>query len=480
MLELHRSDEEESILEIAEHCLSELAQRSMVKVQVDEFSGKIKSCQLHDLMRDICLSKGKEENFLKIIPFKNENEPMSLISLRKSATTGLTRRLSINADLPDDNYFLLKHETTEHVRSALFFTTHLYYMSSDDALNSLFKNFKFLKILQLENFDLKMKLCKAIGNLVHLRYLSLRNSELSELPSTISKLKFLQTLDIKWHFILHLSIPDGISKLEQLRHLYLPRWYKGNTHLRLSSLKKLEVLKNFDSHVYDVRDLFQLTNLRKLAATLWLTWEDFNEVVSYLTSDSNRLNDSSFCIYYEFCSEEELFLLRKFVGCHHLRSLELYGHVSKLPEQNYFSLSLTKLTLNSSGLEEDPMATLEKLPRLKILSLHSNAFIGKEMRCSYQGFLQLRTLEFRYLKNIEDWRVDEGSMSNLLCLNIDDCKKLNMIPDGLRFVTTIQKLEILNMPKAFLHKLQSSDGEPGEDFFKISHISSVVFWDYHT
>ncbi|KAI7981577.1 putative disease resistance RPP8-like protein 2 [Camellia lanceoleosa] len=49
---------------------------------------------------------------------------------------------------------------------------------------------------------------------------------------------------------------------------------------------------------------------------------------------------------------------------------------------------LRKCLLNSK-LEEDPMATLEKLPNLRILSLE-RAFVGKEMVCSAHGFPHLK------------------------------------------------------------------------------------------
>ncbi|KAL2463558.1 putative disease resistance protein [Forsythia ovata] len=393
--------EGESIMDVAEHYLCELAQRGMVQVQVEELSGKFKSCQLHDLMRDICLSNGKEENFLKIIHFRNGHEPIGSRSSLKAATTAPTRRLSVFADVYVEKYFPPIHEKTSHVRSVLFFNRCTYRITIQDMLKLLCKDFKLLRVLQLDNFWFRLKLSKAIGDLVHLRYLSFQNSDFIEVPSSLSNLKFLQTLDLKVKSINSLTIPDVLWKLDHLRHLYLPLFYK-NSHLQLSSLTRLETLKNFDTRVSDFRDLFHLTKLRrKLSAIFSLGWEDLQAIMNYLTRNSNLLCESSFSIYYRFRSEKELHFLRQLVGCDHLRNLDLIGRVTKLPEYHYFSSSLIKLTLRKSELEENPMAILEKIPTLKFLSLNLNVFMGKEMSCSRQGFPQLRTIELREIPGLE-------------------------------------------------------------------------------
>jgi hypothetical protein len=53
--------------DVAEHYLVDLVNRCMAQVGVIGASGRIKSCRLHVLMRDLCLSKAKQENFLHIV-----------------------------------------------------------------------------------------------------------------------------------------------------------------------------------------------------------------------------------------------------------------------------------------------------------------------------------------------------------------------------------------------------------------------------
>jgi hypothetical protein len=90
------------------------------------------------------------------------------------------------------------------------------------------------------------------------------------------------------------------------------------------------------------------------------------------------------------------------------------------------------------------MATLEKLPNLKILRLLGSAFVGKNMVCSERGFPQLQSLVLS--------RLESGGWRKEPCPVLPFAKKIATtctIPDGLRFVTTLQELEIKDMPKTF-------------------------------
>ena len=54
--------------DVGEGYLDELIERCMVQVgRTSSYDGRVKTCQMHDLMRDLCLSNAKEKNFLKSI-----------------------------------------------------------------------------------------------------------------------------------------------------------------------------------------------------------------------------------------------------------------------------------------------------------------------------------------------------------------------------------------------------------------------------
>ncbi|KAI8026444.1 putative disease resistance protein RDL6 [Camellia lanceoleosa] len=214
-----------------------------------------------------------------------------------------------------------------------------------------------------------------IGNLFHLRYLNINKSYIESVPSSIGNLRFLQTLDLRTYT--YLEIPNVLWRLEQLRHLCLPRRIKltGTGKLRLHGLSKLETLEAFDTEYCDVRYFPKLTNLRKVEVRS-KDPKDLAVILKPLILNNSNgllLPSLSFWISGDFETEEEQSILRQLLGCHHLCKLELLGSlnlVNKLPDQ-------------FPPLEEDPMPTLEKFPNLRILILSLDSYIGKEMVCSF-------------------------------------------------------------------------------------------------
>ncbi|GMP55949.1 hypothetical protein CsSME_00020599 [Camellia sinensis var. sinensis] len=474
-LEDKEKGEEEAIMDVAECYLDELAQRCILQVQLEEYpiryQGRFKSCKLHDLMRDVCLLKIKEENFLKVIYLKrHKNEQQQLLensypsSSLSSYRCSQIHRLAIAFDENvDGDLSLLKQKQVKHIRSAVFFyggrCSHRLW---EQIKPCIFNHLKLLKVLDLEAMGHRffsvsdLKLPKAIGNLIHLRYLGLRYSWFNQLPSSISKLRYLQTLDLRT--LSHPLIPNVLWKLKLLQYLYLPQslHIENGDILRLDGLDNLEMLENFHTYYCDIKDLFKLTNLRQLReAKMWGRCED---MINYLFSISNPnqqlFRHSSLSIRDSDVFSEESNLLTQLLGCHHLHKLEIQGPIQVLAppvdhQMNislYSSSSLTQLWLEGSLLKEDPMSTLEKLPNLRGLYL-DEAFVGKEMVCSAMGFPQLKHLKLKGLHNLVRWRVDERAMPNLLTLEIQSCKKLKMLPDELRSVLPHVQVLIEEMPE---------------------------------
>ena len=85
-------DGDEKLEDYAERYLVELINRCMVQVGVIGSNGCIKSCRLHDLIRDLCMSKAKQENFLHIL------SPWSGNKIADSST-GSIQRLAILSNL---------------------------------------------------------------------------------------------------------------------------------------------------------------------------------------------------------------------------------------------------------------------------------------------------------------------------------------------------------------------------------------------
>ncbi|KAM7488942.1 hypothetical protein LguiB_026426 [Lonicera macranthoides] len=436
MVDPKEKAEGETMMDVAEHYLGELAQRSMIQVESLNGEEQEETCHLHDLMRDLCLSKRKGED---------SQSHHGNVRDSPSSSTGITktRKLAI--------YFGLRID-----------------------LSNL-KEFKLLRVLDFEGFEGfagfgEKRIPEGIGKLIHLKYLSFRNCWDVKLPSSIGNLQFLQILDIRGYFI---SIPNVLWKLESLRYLYLPDdvfTEHINEKLTLDGLSRLEILENFDTRKCVPKDLLKLPELRNLKARVRVgCMEDMETIINYLNATSHQLRCTYLDIILGFEEEEPFPVSRKVLEIPSLERLELEGKIGKLPEypQIHSSASLTRIVLGLSGLTEDPMTTLEKLPNLKYLELGYESYVGNEMVCSAGGFPQLRILILEYLTKLENWRVDEGALPLLSYLSIHGCKKMKRLSEGLKFLTKLESLEIRDMPKAFGDKVR------GEDSYIIRHVPSV-------
>ena len=241
--------------------------------------------------------------------------------------------------------------------------------------------------------------------------------------------------------------------MKQLKHLYLPCSYRVCCKLELGNLSYLQTLVIVQPKTIQIP-----------------TWFKFNLLRVLKVRNKKRAQDAI-----------QMLISR----CPLIEKLHLYKHLEKLPEAHQFSPNLAKLTLLGTKLEEDRMETLEKLPNLKILCFRrafekspgSNiqlvgcgTFNGKTMVCSERGFPLLQSLLLSNLYYLEKWRVEEGAMPSLCRLEIEFCCRLKMVPNGLRFITTLQELEIKQMT-SFKDRLN----EGGPDFDKVKHVRSLVF-----
>ncbi|GMY34937.1 putative disease resistance protein At1g50180 [Fagus crenata] len=422
---------EDTMEDVGERYLRELVQRCMVLVGKISSLGRIKTCRIHDLMRDFCVSKAQEENFLQI----------------SEAHIGKIRRLAINVE--SDDYYVNEHP---YLRSLLYFG-----WLDLPFKESRLKKFKLLRVLNLgnlKNYDIELP--KDIGCLIHLRFLSLKGSNVNNVPSSMGNLRCLQTLDLRYSNY-NVRVPNVFKKMEQLRHLYLPYRYRISEKLEVGNLCYLQTLVNVWPKKIRLPTSFTFNRLRVLKVGT-PNYDPNPDIIE-------KLNVRS---YFERSPD----IIQILSSCPHIYNLHLqHVEIKKLPEVHQFSSNLAKLTLKWTYLEEDPMATLEKLPNLKILRLLGGSFVGKNMVCSERGFPQLQSLVLQYMYSLEEWRVEEGAMPSLCRLQVNNCQSLRTIPDGLRFVTTLQELEINYMPKTFKDRVDKD----GEDFCKVQHVPSLVF-----
>ncbi|KAI4297295.1 hypothetical protein L6164_037189 [Bauhinia variegata] len=423
--------------QVAERYLEELVHRCILQVGTWGLTGKIKTCRLHDVLRDFCITKVQEENVLKVINLGRLNESTSSEASSSSpleATSARICRVALYFD-QDSIYAAKESKRYSYLRSLLYFCPEgLLSAIFPPLLKFTFETCKLPRILYLENFYFHGGvLPKEIGNLIHLRYLSVRHCHLRELPSSIGNVLCLQTLDLRTASLM-VKMPNVILKMEQLRHLYLPESYCIEGKWKLDSLLKLQTLVNISGWDCHLEDILKLTNLKKLVIQGTGPSIEFAEI--FKASSSTILNClRSLTLIASVDDTERVEVIPLASICPRVHSLHLWGGVEKLPEPRQFSSSLTKLRLEQTFLREDPMKTLERLENLRILYLLTNSVIVKAMVCSNRGFPKLELLALSGLLYLEEWRVEEAAMPNIHHFTIEACNMLRSVPEKLRKIS---------------------------------------------
>ncbi|XP_057802123.1 disease resistance RPP8-like protein 3 [Salvia miltiorrhiza] len=290
-----------------------------------------------------------------------------------------------------------------------------------DTSSSYWKSFELLKILDLEDFGLKI-LPETIGTLMELRYLGLRNNYLKELSQLLRCLKKLEVLDISQNFMV--EVPDIIWEMPSLRHIYMSEVICREP-LKIDALRNLETLTyvSVDNWTYELSALKELRYLKKLG----IEGLDGNSDVSKLFVSLAELKKLDHLILrgYRFRSMPCLDELRVL---HKLETLKLDGLLARLPRS--FPPNIESLTLVNSCLDEDPMPRLaENDSRLKHLKLR-NAYTGQQMVILPYRFRSLEVLCIQELWNLRNIQC-EGSLNCFDKIEIHDCPNLDTLPEAI-------------------------------------------------
>ncbi|XP_059599182.1 putative disease resistance protein At1g50180 [Vitis vinifera] len=342
----------EKLEDIAEDFLYELIHRSMVQVARKKANGRVMSCRIHDLLRDLAISEARDAKLFEE----------------------------------------LRHLNCRYGE-----------ISSQFKLNECMSG--YLGVEQLTN---------------------------------------LQTLALRAGSWLE---GGGLGKLTQLRQLDLRGWLtpylKKGFYDSIAELTTLRTLVLRDMEFYKTKTLLNRVGLK---------WQE--NIVEEKTLIPGLMSFSRHTYLYK---------------------VFLQGKVDRLPEQTeFYPPNLVKLTLSSCELKDDPMLILEKLPTLRILELVGNSYVGKNMVCSFGGFLQLESLELDSLNELEELTVEEGAMCNLRTLQILYCHKMKKLPRGLLQMKKLEKLGLRTRGEELIEEVQQTEGE---EWDRIRLITSINKWD---
>ncbi|KAG2602995.1 disease resistance protein RGA5-like isoform X2 [Panicum virgatum] len=248
--------------EVAENHFYELINKSMVQPVEVGYDGKARACRVHDMMLELIISKSIEDNFITFVGHGQTD-----VANRH----GLIRRLSIH-HIDQELASVLANEDLSHVRSlTVTASACIKYLPSLVGFEAL-RVLDFQGCQNMQEYDMN-----GIDKLFQLKYLSLRDTDMSKLPSGIARLYGLETLDLRNTHIEEL--PPEIVQLIKLRHLLIARyismysdehsWIEATTKIPdgIGNMRNLRVISGFNvikSSLGAVEELGNLTTLQEL------------------------------------------------------------------------------------------------------------------------------------------------------------------------------------------------------------------------
>ncbi|KAG6428196.1 hypothetical protein SASPL_112447 [Salvia splendens] len=387
---------DETLMDVAELYLSELASTSLVQVgTTDDYlspTRKFDTCKLHDVVRELCLKIGENEGFgVENSEFKDGSfSTIPRVARHMSIYFKNKHNRLINSDRREEH--LSKHLRSLRILNGVTWDAIEFGVIEFPPQSIVdFKKYKFLRELVIESFKFEGgKLPKGITDLLLLRCIRLQHCVLDKLPSSIRNLVYLDTIDLvgSWN----VRVPNVLNELFRLKHLFLPPYEKDhkivNHRLRLDEgVAELESLVGFNSTVHELKCATTIKNPRVFSAEI----HDNESLKVILNAIATSWNKLQICVVEieEGCrlkGEEEL--MEILLTCPNLYYLRISVETEQgIPVSSDFIRSrLVRLHLLSSGIEHDPMGILGKLPCLVELCWRWGSFVGEEMTCRESDF----------------------------------------------------------------------------------------------
>ncbi|KAL8547345.1 hypothetical protein ACS0TY_006897 [Phlomoides rotata] len=405
-----------SLEELARGYIKDLVDRNLLLVRSLSLNRKVKTCSIHDLLRDFCIKVAEKEKFFCLLRELDSSQDIGaerrLISLETIEEKSLRQSLE-SIDEESCSQFLCTLQSTTFTRSVI----------SDSPCQLSWKS-RFLRVFSnayggsldtaFQQVNLRFVECHPSKNGGMYSY---------DLPSSISLLWNLQTLIIEGH-LKEVVAPSEIWEMEKLRHLkfchvFLPKPPLCEKQDRIV-LRNLQTLRVAYLYKWSSEVCKRMPNIKKLRITF----------VDYLVGLGDAVANSCFYNVGLFNKLESLHFDSNGPG-YSLPGLKLPG-------------SLKKLSLGSCHLNWDDLTTIGSLPQLEVLKLNLYSVQGTEWNPIEGEFLCLKYLQICQCFELIRWNADSSHFPVLENLVLMELWKLDEIPSGIGDIPTLRDIYLDN------------------------------------
>ncbi|XP_042958699.1 putative disease resistance RPP13-like protein 1 isoform X2 [Carya illinoinensis] len=351
--------------------------------------------------------------------------------------------------------------------------------------------FRFLRVLSFADDSNLTELPDSIGKIRHLRYLDLSWTGIRKLPDSICKLCNLQTLRLRVCENLTV-LPRDMHKLISLRHLELGGSAITEMPLHLGRLKCLQTLDIFVVNKHCGSSIGELGSLEDIGGKLTIT--KLQNVKSPTDALDARLKDKKHLTNLELkwdpttgniSESDQITVLGNLQPNTNLKSLTIDNYGGKsLPDwlaHPSFSKIVNLYLRNCKYCHILPsFGQLHSLQTLSIIGFHGIARVGMEFYGSgsstFKPFEALKVLKFQDMPDWENWlcfdseNEGEATFPRLEALHIIKCPKLTGgLPIHLPSLARLEivecsqlaaslpdlRLELINVNEVLLNELPS-------------------------
>ncbi|PHU11182.1 hypothetical protein BC332_18112 [Capsicum chinense] len=408
----------------AEECLEDLVNRSLVIVKQRKSNGRVKSCAVHDILRDLGLREAQRENFFHFPEFFATADILHC-GRRLSYDTAASIEVPWKPLLPLSRTLLLSSSEI-----APCFWSRL--------LGSL--QYKLLRVLRIVHVTFDYFPTQVL-QLVHLRYLALTVKD-PKCPELISRLWNLQTFVLDTRGILNL--PKTVWEMENLRHVCL-----GNGCFLPNPMSSFNGCK-------------VLTNLQTI------TYVDIMSCTREVAENVPNLKKLAIQGHGDGASSQPSYYLNNLFHLKQLEKLKLCYH--NLSSMDFFPSNLKKLVLNRCSLSCGFTSSLCMLPNLEILKLECVEFEQHTWNLTEEVFSHLKYLKMVAF-NLRVWNASEVNFLKLEHLVLESCYSLENFPHEVGNIYTLQCIEVLSCSVAVemsVQRVQEEQNNMGNDSLNVS------------